>query len=95
MLQIQAFSDAKQYFLLHRNLSISDVTVKYMGSISSATYLTSKIIGLRPDSKDRDTIFYLRGPWANWVTSQVIQNLGGGLGVLLWKKFETTLFKYA
>ena len=46
-------------------------------------------------SKDRDTIFCLRGPWANRVTSKAIQNLEGSLGVLPWKKFETTLFKLA
>ena len=32
--------------------------------------------------KDRDTIFYLRGPWANRVRSKARQNLAGGLGIL-------------
>ena len=35
--------------------------------------------------KDRDTTFYLRGPRANWVTSEASQNLEGSLGVLPWK----------
>ena len=36
-------------------------------------------------AKDRDTTFYLRGPRANWVTSEASQNLEGSLGVLPWK----------
>ena len=31
-------------------------------------------------AKDRDTIFHMRGPWANRVTSKASQDLEGGLG---------------
>ena len=39
----------------------------------------------RQKRKDRDTTFYLRGPRANWVTSEASRNIEGSLGVLLWK----------
>ena len=34
----------------------------------------------KPLAKDRDTNFYLRGPWAYRVRSEEGQNLEGGLG---------------
>ena len=38
--------------------------------------------------KDRDTTFYLRGPWANWMTREASQNLEGSLGILPWKSLS-------